>query len=347
MSRQEHTVYRLLDANLNRAVEGMRVLEDAARMLLDDTNATETLKAMRHDLATVVASDPVLERALVDSRSSETDILRDDLGESTVRRPDVASVARANISRAREALRTIEEFAKLCSPELSATAKRLRFCLYDMEPDILARLRSMPYKTGEALRIALEFTLSCAASSGNITSVLPSIADAGVVRLVIRNDVCADGDFAHAVKPLVSVCRANGMVLTVADRLDLALTSGADGVELTHDGLAPEDCRRIAGNGFAVGLRFDGIADLSGIPLAEYDYCVADEKDVGMLRRRGANCVVARYQSAGTDAAGARDIEADGVVIIADAVQIDQIRDSIGVYASILTSSGCHRESGK
>ena len=347
MSRREHAVYRLLDANINRVVEGIRVVEDAARMLLDDTDATVLLKAMRHDLTTVVACDPALDRALLNARSSETDILRDDLGESQVRRPDFATVVRANISRAQEALRAIEEYAKLISPELSATAKHIRFSLYDMEPDLLTRLRFLPFGTGDALRIAVEFGISCTANGDTIAATVPSLAVTGVNRLVIRADGCSDGDFTHSVKPLVILCRANGMVLSVANRLDLALSSGADGVELAPDGLAPEDCRRIAGNGFAVGLCLSGDTVRADIPYASYDYCVADWTDLGTLRSRGAARVVARYQATAHTSVPDSDSGADGVTIIADTEQIEMIRDSIGAYAALNATRANTHDPGK
>jgi thiamine-phosphate pyrophosphorylase len=338
MSRQEHAVYRLLDANINRVVEGIRVVEDASRMLLDDTDATVRLKAMRHDLTSVVARDPALDRSLLNARSSETDILRDDLGESHIRRPDTATVVRANISRAQEALRAIEEYAKLISSELSATAKRIRFSLYDMEPDVLTRLRFQPFANGDALRIAVEFGIFSSANGDTIAASVPSLAVSGVNRLVIRADECSDGDFAHSVKPLVTLCRANGMVLSVANRLDLALSSGADGVELASDGLAPEDCRSVAGNGFAVGLRFSENTVRDDIPYASYDYCVADETGIGTLRSRGAARVVVRYQATEHTRVPDCDIGADGVTIIADTEQIDLIRDCIGAYAALNTT---------
>ena len=41
---------RLIDANLDRIGEGLRVLEDVARFILDDAALSEKLRVMRHEL---------------------------------------------------------------------------------------------------------------------------------------------------------------------------------------------------------------------------------------------------------------------------------------------------------
>ena len=41
---------RIIDANLNRAAEGLRVLEDIARLGLNDASLSERLKTLRHEL---------------------------------------------------------------------------------------------------------------------------------------------------------------------------------------------------------------------------------------------------------------------------------------------------------
>src|SRR5688572_18127364 len=56
---------RILDANLNRAREGLRVLEDYARFILNDDSISAHLKRIRHDLAACapqLASEAILHR---------------------------------------------------------------------------------------------------------------------------------------------------------------------------------------------------------------------------------------------------------------------------------------------
>jgi thiamine-phosphate pyrophosphorylase len=48
-------------------------------------------------------------------------------------KPDLAAVVRANIRRAQEALRCLEEYGKLIDTQAAGIAKRLRFDSYNFE----------------------------------------------------------------------------------------------------------------------------------------------------------------------------------------------------------------------
>ena len=47
MSRQR---LRIIDANLNRTGEGLHLLEDLARLMLNDAGLTQQLKTIRHEI---------------------------------------------------------------------------------------------------------------------------------------------------------------------------------------------------------------------------------------------------------------------------------------------------------
>src|SRR5258705_10100006 len=53
---RQSKIWRLLDANANRAREGFRILEDTARFVLDKPEAAKALRAMRHELDELVRS---------------------------------------------------------------------------------------------------------------------------------------------------------------------------------------------------------------------------------------------------------------------------------------------------
>jgi thiamine-phosphate pyrophosphorylase len=94
---------RLIDANLNRMNEGLRVLEDIARFLLDDATLSARLKSLRHQLT---IDDASLKRDLLSARDSAQ-----------------------------------EEFAKLPDSGLeSARFKEARFALYEIERELTARV---------------------------------------------------------------------------------------------------------------------------------------------------------------------------------------------------------------
>ncbi|MDD5127148.1 MAG: hypothetical protein PHR43_03485 [Dehalococcoidales bacterium] len=135
---------RIVDANLNRLGEGLRVLEEVARMVLDDSELSQQLKDLRHDL---VRSDLNFRRRLVAARDSEGDVGADMEAAGEGKNRTLAITVVANARRAQESLRVLEEFAKL--PEINLDADRFRkarFTLYTIEKKLLHKLPSVERK---------------------------------------------------------------------------------------------------------------------------------------------------------------------------------------------------------
>jgi thiamine-phosphate pyrophosphorylase len=134
------SVLRIVDANLNRLAEGLRTLEEAARMILDDTELTQQLKTLRHRL---IRSDITFNIELIQSRDSEGDVGAALEVSGEEKQKDLPLIIIANSRRAQESLRVLEEMAKL--PELSSKLdsekyKKARFELYTLEQKLIARL---------------------------------------------------------------------------------------------------------------------------------------------------------------------------------------------------------------
>ena len=120
---------RLIDANLNRLKEGIRVVEDIFRYILDDKINSKRLKELRH-----LAKLPNYQE-LLDSRDIKNDVLKQTT-KSESSRANLNSILIANFKRAQEAARVLEEFCKLISNETSQTFKYIRYELYDIEKNI-------------------------------------------------------------------------------------------------------------------------------------------------------------------------------------------------------------------
>ena len=124
---------RLLDANLNRAKEGLRVVEDTARFMWEDKLLFSELRKIRHQLHKITK-----ERYsnLISSRDTRADAGRK-MKESP--RKDLKDVVVANMKRAQEATRVLEEFSKVFSHSAAHDLKRIRFQLYKNEKKIFKR----------------------------------------------------------------------------------------------------------------------------------------------------------------------------------------------------------------
>ncbi len=122
---------RLLDANLNRLREGIRVVEDIYRYIFNDKTTSSKLKKLRHK----VRIDNYKE--LLDSRDIQNDVLRASI-KSEQNRSDLNSILIANFKRAQESARVLEEFGKLISAEVSEDFKYIRYELYHLEKSIIS-----------------------------------------------------------------------------------------------------------------------------------------------------------------------------------------------------------------
>ncbi len=123
-------LYRVVDANLNRLKEGIRVVEDIMRYKNNDKTISHKLKNLRHT-ANVQES---LE--LIKYRDSINDVLRQTI-KSEMNRTDLNDIILANFKRAQESARVLEELYKLHSAEYSENFKYIRYELYTLEKEIL------------------------------------------------------------------------------------------------------------------------------------------------------------------------------------------------------------------
>jgi len=126
--------YRVLDANLNRAREGLRVIEDVARFLFDDKELSEKIKGLRHNLSKITGN---IYPRLLKSRESEKDV---GLTIKEGKRNGLKDILFANFRRVEEGIRVLEEFSRLISADAGDSLKKIRFKVYAIEKEIVTRI---------------------------------------------------------------------------------------------------------------------------------------------------------------------------------------------------------------
>ena len=123
-------LYRVIDANLNRLKEGIRVVEDLMRYLYNNKSLSKKLKSLRH-LAKYENTN-----ALLKHRDSINDVLRSSI-ESELNRTNLNSIIVANFKRAQESARVLEELLKLEDIKQSENFKYIRYELYNTEKEVI------------------------------------------------------------------------------------------------------------------------------------------------------------------------------------------------------------------
>jgi len=279
------TVLRLIDANANRAREAMRVMEDAARFLLNDADRAGRLKRMRHDLAAALA--PLGELAL--HRDTPGDVGTTLSTDGERRRPATVDVVRAAGKRLSEALRTIEEYLKTSDPDAAGRVEALRYQGYTLEAELVARLHR-PDPRDWRLCIVLTESI-CHHPWPHVVAEALNAAGDRPERLCfqLREKDRPDADRLRMARQLVRQVHAHQpddawagaerspahrrAAVIVNDRPDIALAAEADGVHLGQDDLPVDAIRTLAGGGLLIGQSTHDAEEARAAVEAGCDYC--------------------------------------------------------------------------
>ena len=133
-------IFRIIDANFNRSREALRVCEEITRLALDSRPLTRELKGMRNAVSRIVQDFAYEFEGSTHARDAKRDVGRASRIPGGMDRRSVRDVFTANMERAKESLRVLEEFFKLIDPATSMKFSRLRFRAYDAEKKTLQKL---------------------------------------------------------------------------------------------------------------------------------------------------------------------------------------------------------------
>ncbi|MDX2132408.1 MAG: thiamine phosphate synthase [Planctomycetota bacterium] len=259
---------RLLDANLNRAREACRVLEDLSRFVLSREDLASRAKSLRHavtDASGTLGLDPL---ARVASRDVPGDVGGPlTLPEESARR-GAADLARANAARLEEALRVLEEAGKPASAGPPGPFKALRYQAYD-----LGRAVSLALGAGARRQWRLCVLLTESVCARPWDAVASEALAGGADCIQLREKTLADAELLRRASRLRAMTRAHGAALVVNDRVDLALLAGADGVHLGQSDLAPDVARRLAGEGLLIGVSTENLDQARAAVAGGADVC--------------------------------------------------------------------------
>ncbi|MDD5692824.1 MAG: thiamine-phosphate pyrophosphorylase [Candidatus Omnitrophica bacterium] len=138
---RNNNVHRIIDANLNRVKEGLRVCEEITRFVLDDRKLTALFKFYRHQIDAIVKK-VYLSSRLLEERSSACDVGRRN-SRSELQRAGLRDIFWANIQRVKESLRVLEEFSKLKNKQAALRFKEIRYKVYEIEKKSFKKISAL------------------------------------------------------------------------------------------------------------------------------------------------------------------------------------------------------------
>ena len=260
---------RILDVNANRARESLRVLDDYCRFALNDALLTGEVKRLRHDLVEAVKALPP--GPLLAARDTARDVGTAVEVPSEYLRATPAQVARVNLARLQESLRSLEEYGKVLDDRFARRVEGLRYATYTLERALFTRT------PGDRLHKAKLYALLTASQC--VASLEWTIAEAaagGVDIVQLREKALSDRELLARARDVRRWTLAAGVLFVVNDRPDIAALCGADGVHLGQDDLDVADARRVVGRNALIGVSthtaeqvrravIDGGADYVGV----------------------------------------------------------------------------------
>ncbi len=236
-------IERLIDANANRAAEGLRVLEDIARFALDDARGASLGKDLRHRLRLAVPAEAVA------WRDTAGDVGTTITATGEMERAGLAALVRANAARVQEALRTAEEGAKLAGFGPAAGAlEGIRYDSYRLESALLSRL------PGWHLRRVRLYALVDTSLTNRPVEVAEAVARGGAGAVQLRAKDLGPRAYLDLAARVQEAARRGGALFIVNDHVAVARALGADGVHVGQDDLPVAAVRRVVGPVCAIGL---------------------------------------------------------------------------------------------
>ncbi len=137
-------VFRILDANINRLKEGLRVCEEITRFVVGNKPLSFGFKAVRHKVDVVIKS--LSRQEYLKERNIAGDIGRGITLAAELKRNDCQEVFAANIQRVKEATRVLEEFSKLFNTTAALKFKKIRYDIYELEKKTTTKLSALRYR---------------------------------------------------------------------------------------------------------------------------------------------------------------------------------------------------------
>ena len=236
---------RILDVNLNRLTESLKLLEDITRFSLEDKKTLRKIRRLRKTFLLVKKKLPIDD--IISSRQSDKDLGRAQKFDISQRRSD-SDFIYATITRAKESARTIEEVLKLENFAMDNRIKEIRFSLYDIEKELITHLHK---KFDLKIYAIVDEQYICARS---LKKTIKILIDNGATILQLRAYNLSDREFYRYAEIIKKIVDSRKVKFLVNNRVDIARAVGADGVHLGQNDLPLKKARAIIGDSAVIGV---------------------------------------------------------------------------------------------
>ena len=249
---EDQRIAQIVDANLDRAREGLRVLEDWARFALGRKDLVKIFKNFRQ----ILGKNHL--RVYKESRNFVNDICTGLSHPEQFKRNNASSIISSNAARVQEALRVIEEFSRDHNQNLCKISSEIRYEIYNLEIELLETqsnylLRKI-LNENDLYLITLDVE--------NLFEKINNILEGGVKIIQLRFKQGKDSDNLKFAIKVRELCNKFDAILLINDRVDIALACKADGVHLGQDDMDIKSARNILGFSKIIGISANNALDI-------------------------------------------------------------------------------------
>ena len=241
--------HRLLDANLNRAFEALRTLEDIARFQ-DQAVFQTQYKLLRHQLR--AASQDWSHEQLYASRNAGDDVGRETKTTSEFSRTGgLLEISTAASQRIQQSLRCLEEVAKFLYPNSAAPIEAVRYRVYDLNAQLLlSQKRDLGFLAQAQLYVLADCQLPLKAFVQRVSE----LSRAGVDLIQIRDKQRDAQELIAYTQAAVDAVDANQTRIVVNDRADILQCTPAFGLHVGQTDLSVVQSRSLIRPECVLGL---------------------------------------------------------------------------------------------
>ncbi len=257
---------RVLDASFNRLCEALRAVEDPIRFGDGTDSSAIEWQQLRRRCGSL--------RALVEEQVGPLALHRgvevDPLSRSPGGKPheDRGQWLASNISRAKEAARSVEETLRFVAPQHFAAVEEIRFQIYRLESLCAAQQRRGSRLDGRSLYLLVTEQLC----RGDVMETTRAAIEGGVSIVQLREKTMEGGPLLRRARQLRELTRDSDVLLIINDRIDIAHLCDADGVHLGQQDLSPQEARKILGPDAIIGLSTHQPEEAAAAALQGVDY---------------------------------------------------------------------------
>lgn len=235
-------MFRIIDCNINRVCEGLRVIEDIARFKFNSIHISRELKKLRHKVRTLSMDfdlNIIIYRDTTDDIGPEVDeTLR------IVRKHTTQSLISANFKRVQEGLRSLEETTQ------NREFESIRYSSYQLEKSFFELLNKKVFDLPNLYGI----TYSKESQGRSNINVVKEMIKGGIKLIQYREKELSIKDMLRECREIRIITKKSNVLFIINDHIDIALITDADGVHIGQDDLPISEVRKIIGNKKIIGL---------------------------------------------------------------------------------------------